>query len=373
MVLEVECVVIGAGVVGLAVAARLAEQGREVLILERESSFGTVTSARNSEVIHAGIYYRPGSRKARLCVQGKQLLYEYCEQRGVAYRRCEKLIVASSAKQLVQLEQIRNNAKANGVSDLSLLDARQACALESELDCCGALLSPSTGIVDSHALMLSLLGDAENHSATLVNQAEVVCVDYDPVSKSHQLNIVQAGESSTLRSRFVVNAAGHGACAIAATMSRLPKHLQPEAVYYKGNYFSLLGRSPFSRLIYPVPEQGGLGVHITFDLGGKARFGPDVEKVDEENYQVDPHRCRKFYSAIRQYWPGLSDNSLEPDYAGIRPRIMYKQQLYEDFLIQDTAQHGLPGLVNLFSIESPGLTASLAIANDVATRLEARH
>jgi L-2-hydroxyglutarate oxidase LhgO len=352
------------------VAAQLSVQGREVLILERENSFGMATSARNSEVIHAGIYYRPGSLKAKLCVQGKHAMYRYCQERAVAHKRCGKLIVATSTSQVRQLAAISKNAQANGVDDLGLLTAEQACALEPDLHCHAALLSPSTGIVDSHALMLSLLGDAENSGATLVTQAVVSAVEHDSARQCHSVHVNQAGESSTLRTRYLINAAGHGACAIAASMQQLPEALRPQPVYYKGNYFSLQGRAPFNRLVYPVPEQGGLGVHITIDLAGKARFGPDVEPVNDENYQVDPERAQTFYAAIRRYWPALKDDSLMPDYAGVRPRVMYQNQLHDDFLIQDASQHTLDGLINLFSIESPGLTASLAIAQEVSSRLE---
>lgn len=371
--LDFECVVVGAGVVGLAVAAELARGGMEVLILEAESGFGTVTSARNSEVIHAGIYYRPGSLKALHCVQGKHALYRYCEERFVDHRRCGKLIVATTSEQLSRLAEIRANAAANGVDDLKELDTAAACAMEPELDCCGALFSPSTGIIDSHHFMLSLLGDAENHGATLVNDAVVASAEFDALQRTFRICVDHADEPLSLTSRYLVNAAGHGACAIASTIRQLPEKLKPQPVYSKGNYFRLNGRAPFSHLVYPVPEQGGLGVHITIDLAGMARFGPDVEPVEAVNYQVDPDRSHSFYAAIRRYWPALADGSLEPDYAGIRPRIMYKGALYDDFLIQDAGEHGLPGLVNLFSIESPGLTASLSIAQAVAAAVKLNH
>lgn len=368
--MDCECVVIGAGVVGLAVAARLAEAGLEVLLLERESGFGMVTSSRNSEVIHAGIYYEPGSLKATHCVTGKQALYRYCRERNIAHSRCGKLIVATTVEQLKRLEAIAGNARLNGVGDLSMLDASDVNTLEPELDCVGALLSPSTGIIDSHGFMLSLLGDAQSHGATLVNHAEVLSVD----SKSDRQNaftvtVDQDGVQLTLQTRFVINAAGLGAPAIADTISRLPASCKPSPVYFKGNYFRLAQRAPFKRLVYPVPETGGLGVHVTIDLSGMARFGPDVESADDLNYEVNPERSRLFYAAIRRYWPALPDESLEPDYAGIRPRILYQGTLFDDFMIQDYSQHGLPGLINLFSIESPGLTASLAIADTVAQRL----
>jgi L-2-hydroxyglutarate oxidase LhgO len=362
--------VIGAGVVGLAVAARLAEAGVEVLLLERERGFGMVTSSRNSEVIHAGIYYKPGSLKATHCVAGKQALYRYCADRNIAYSRCGKLIVATTTEQLKCLEAIAGNARLNGVRDLSILDACDVNALEPELECVGALLSPSTGIIDSHGFMLSLLGDAENHGATLVNRAEVLKIDCSSNQRSaFTITVDQDDVQLQLQTRFVINAAGLDATAIADTISQLPASCKPTPVYFKGNYFRLVHKAPFKRLVYPVPETGGLGVHVTIDLSGMARFGPDVEPADDLNYEVDPERSRLFYAAIRRYWPALPDESLEPDYAGIRPRILYQGNLFDDFMIQDHSVHHLPGLINLFSIESPGLTASLAIADTVAQRL----
>lgn len=363
-----ECVVIGAGVVGLAVAACLSRRGYEVILLEREKSFGTVTSSRNSEVIHAGIYYRPGSLKARLCVRGKQALYAYCKSRHIDHRRCGKLIVATSDSQLQMLGKIRANATANGVSDLSELSAERAQNLEPALQCTGALLSPSTGIIDSHAFMLSLLGDAENHGAIMVGNAFVQSISYDETNRVYTLHIDNDGPT-TLQSPFVVNAAGHGACAVASSILQMPEAKRPEAIYLKGNYFRLDAAAPFSRLVYPVPEEGGLGVHITLDLAGMARFGPDVEPISTEDYAVNPQRAMNFYAAVRNYWPELPDGVLLPDYSGIRPRIRYQQKLHDDFLIQLPQEHGLPGLINLFGIESPGLTASLALAEYVADNI----
>ncbi|MBX2881306.1 MAG: NAD(P)/FAD-dependent oxidoreductase [Granulosicoccus sp.] len=368
---DFECVVIGAGVVGLAIAASLAQCGRDVLLIERESEIGTATSARNSEVIHAGIYYRPGSLKARLCVQGKHALYRYCRDRAINYRRCGKLIVASSTAQHRQLAAIKKNARANGVDDLEELDADRARAMEPQLRGTAALYSPSTGIIDSHALMLSLLGDAENHGAMLLPCAHVDAVAQIAKTQVFSITVTQDECTQQLTCRYLINAAGHGACAIANTIEGIPESQKPRPVYYKGNYFRLLGPSPFSRLVYPVPQEGGLGVHITFDLAGQARFGPDVEPVEQVSYQVDPHRSDAFYEAIRQYWPALADCTLEPDYAGIRPRIIYQGRLHEDFLIQDSSEHSLAGLINLFSIESPGLTACLSIAEEVSNRLSA--
>lgn len=369
MSVDCECVVIGAGVVGLAVAARLAQHGHEVIILDAEADFGTVTSARNSEVIHAGIYYAQDSLKARYCVRGKQLLYRYCKERHIPFRRCGKLIVATSDSQLEQLEQIKQRAHKNGVDDLASLTSGQAQTLEPSLACTGALLSPSTGILDSHAFMVSLLGDAQNHGAVLVCQTRVNSISYRGQNKGYELSI-EGDEQNTLSSRYVINAAGHGACALANTIVQMPQASRGQAVMLKGNYFSLVVPSPFERLVYPVPEEAGLGVHLTLDMAGRARFGPDVEPIEYENYEVDPARGLGFSDAIRKYWPGLPDDALLPDYSGIRPRIRFNGKLYPDFLIQGPSQHGLPNLMNLLSIESPGLTASLAIAAHVSTMLK---
>lgn len=360
---DCECVVIGAGVVGLAVAAELAKSGREVLILEREASFGTITSARNSEVIHAGIYYPADSLKARFCVEGKQQLYHYCEERHIAHRRSGKLIVATTDAQVAQLASIKARASANGVNDIQRISAADAQAMEPELKCLAALYSPSTGIVDSHALMVSLLGDAQNNGAVLACSAPVEQISRLP-HDGYALTV--GGEDPMqLSCNWLVNAAGHGACALADSLTALAENFRPKPYMLKGNYFRLNGRAPFSRLIYPVPEAGGLGVHITLDLGGQARFGPDVEPVESEEYAVDPARSKDFYKAIRQYWPLLPEGALTPDYAGIRPKINWHDKPYNDFLIQSPSDHGLAGFINLFGIESPGLTSCLAIAEHV--------
>ena len=350
--------------VGLAIAAKLAEAGRDVLLLEREASFGTITSARNSEVIHAGIYYQAGSLKAQFCVEGKQQLYRYCAQRGIEHKRCGKLIVATSEEQVARLSTIHAHAQANGVADIQLLSAKAAQVMEPSLTCHAALFSPSTGVIDSHGLMLALLGDAENHGAVMATRAPVERLIPDVSGEGYTLH-VGGDEAMQLSCKWVINATGHGACALARSLSSLPESHCPEPVMLKGNYFSLLGKAPFSRLIYPVPEPGGLGVHITIDLGGQARFGPDVEQVDTEHYAVDPTRSRDFYEAVRQYWPALPDDALTPDYAGIRPKIRWRDKLQQDFLIHSPNDHGLPGLINLFGIESPGLTSCLAIADYV--------
>lgn len=359
----VDCIVIGAGVVGLAIARRLAQDGRETLLLERESAFGTITSSRNSEVIHAGIYYPQGSLKARLCVRGRELLYSYCEQYGVHYRRSGKLIVATATSQNAELEKIQAAAQRNGVDDLQPLDQAQTLKLEPALNCTAALLSPSTGIIDSHAYMLSLLGQAENAGATLVCMSAVTRL----VPEADGI-VMYAGEGDdeiAIKARCIVNSAGLEAPAIAGRVEGFPAEHLARAWYAKGSYFTLTGRAPFSRLIYPVPEPGGLGVHLTLDLAGQARFGPDVEWVEQPEYQVDLRRADRFYDVIRAYWPGLADGSLAPGYAGIRPKISGPGMPAADFYIGGPEVHGMPGLINLFGIESPGLTASLAIADDV--------
>ncbi|HEX4505725.1 MAG TPA: NAD(P)/FAD-dependent oxidoreductase [Alphaproteobacteria bacterium] len=359
---EIDCVVIGAGVVGLAIARAIAMAGRETLILEREHLFGSGVSARNSEVIHAGIYYPEGSLKARLCVAGRALLYDYCRDHKIAHRQCGKLIVAVSGEQSAA-EAIRQRAARNGVDDLVRLTAAQAQRLEPELNCTAALLSPSTGIVDGHGLMLSLLGDAEAHGAVIAYGAGVTRLE----PRGGRIAVTVSGEDApSLSARLVVNSAGLDAVAVARRIEGFPPHHIPRAWLAKGNYFTLSGKSPFSRLIYPMPEPGGLGTHLTLDLGGQAKFGPDIEWVDRPDYTVDPARLEKFQMAIRRYWPGLKDGRLIPGYAGIRPKIAGPGEPDADFRIDGPETHGVPGIVNLFGIESPGLTASLAIGQEVA-------
>jgi L-2-hydroxyglutarate oxidase LhgO len=366
---RVECVVVGAGVVGLAVARRLAQAGIEVIVVEAAGDIGTGTSSRNSEVIHAGIYYPPGSLMARLCVAGRQALYAYCEDHGVPYRRCGKLIVATAENEREKLASIKSHAEANGVDDLSVLSGAEARALEPALDCVGALLSPSTGIVDSHAYMLALRGDIEEAGGALAFHAPLRHAS--AVADGFELDIGIDAPLS-LHCRLLINAAGLDAPAVARAVDGLPLDRIPTAYYAKGNYFSCSTRAPFSRLIYPVPEPGGLGVHLTIDLGGQAKFGPDVEWVDSVNYTVDPARAERFYPAIRRYWPALPDGALTPSYAGIRPKIVSPAVARQDFLIQGADAHGVGGLINLFGIESPGLTSSLAIADEVARLADAR-
>lgn len=359
---QVDSVVIGAGVVGLAVARALARTGHEVLVLEAASVIGSGTSSRNSEVIHAGIYYPKGSLKARLCVQGKALLYDYCLAHGVSHRRCGKLIVATAAEQVAQLEQIRQKAMDNGVTDLVLLSQAELEALEPDLRCQAALLSPSTGIIDSHGLMLALQGDLEQASGWVVLNTQVLRA----VCGVSGIELVLS-DGMRLSSRTVVNAAGLQAPALAARFDGLdPAHVPP-AFYAKGHYFSLRGRAPFSHLIYPVPEEAGLGVHLTLDLGGQAKFGPDVQWVGPaDDLSVDPARGDGFYAEVRKYWPALPDGALHPAYSGIRPKITGPGAPAADFWIQGPATHGVAGLVNLFGIESPGLTSALAIGHHVA-------
>ena len=355
---------VGAGLVGLAVARALALAGREVVILEAEDAVGTHTSSRNSEVIHAGIYYPQGSLKARACVAGRERLYAYCAARGVPHRRCGKLIVATDGAQEGELEALRRKAHANGVTDVAHVSVAEARTMEPELACVAALHSPSTGIIDSHALMLAYLGDAENAGAVLALKSPLERA----VARPGGIELHVAG-AEPLLAGALVNCAGLTAPEVARRIEGYPAALAPRQLYAKGNYYSLARRAPFSRLVYPVPEPGGLGVHVTLDLGGRARFGPDVEWVEAVDYRVDPARAARFYSAIRRYWPGLPDGALEPGYAGIRPKISAQGEPAADFVLQGPRAHGVAGLVNLFGIESPGLTASLALADHVAAQL----
>jgi L-2-hydroxyglutarate oxidase LhgO len=360
--INVDCVVIGAGVVGLAVARRLAQSGRETLVLEAADAIGTATSARNSEVIHAGIHYRGGSLKARLCVAGRDLLYRYCDSHGVEVRRCGKLIVATTDAQVAKLSALETAARQNGV-DLQCLDQREALRLEPELRCVAALWSPSTGIVDSHAFMLALQADLERFGGTVLLGTPVQSGRVG--SKSIGLS---AGRDvpDELNASLVINCAGLDAQRLARRFEGLDAKTIPELYYAKGSYYGIDGRVPFRRLIYPVPEDGGLGVHLTLDLAGRARFGPDVEWVADIDYRVDPKRAERFYDAIRAYWPLLPSGSLRPDYAGIRPKLQRPGSPAQDFTIQGPESHGVPGLINLYGIESPGLTAALAIGDYVA-------
>ncbi|WP_273500951.1 NAD(P)/FAD-dependent oxidoreductase [Paracoccus sphaerophysae] len=363
---RVGCIVIGAGVVGLAAARALALRGVELVILERAAAIGTETSSRNSEVIHAGIYYPQDSLKARLCVAGRRMLCDYAAARDVPHRRCGKLIVATSAAQVATLDAIRAQAAANGVA-LQPLTAPEAQALEPALACHAALMSPDTGIVDSHALMAALLADAEEAGALLALGTEVTGVT--PEARGFVVHTRSGSEDFALAADRVVNAAGLWASEVAARIEGLgPAHV-PQIRYARGSYYAAPGRAVFSRLIYPVPEPGGLGVHLTLDLGGAMRFGPDVEWIDAIDYRVNPTRRAHFETEIRRYWPGLPADALAPTYCGIRPKISGPGEPAADFRLDGPDRHGVSGLVNLFGIESPGLTASLAIAETVADLL----
>ncbi|MET0209924.1 MAG: NAD(P)/FAD-dependent oxidoreductase, partial [Burkholderiaceae bacterium] len=361
---RVDAVVIGAGVVGLAIGRAFALRGLETIVLERANAIGTGTSSRNSEVIHAGIYYPAGSLKARLCVAGKQLLYAYCESHGVEHKRCGKLLVATNDAQHAKLAQIQAQAARNGVLDLVPLDAAAVHAMEPALNAVSALHSPSTGIVDSHGLMLALQGDMEAHGGALALLSSVEAID-----SGGAMHVVSVGGEAAMElgARYVVNAAGLWAPGLATHIAGLAPERIPEARYAKGNYFSLAGRAPFTHLIYPIPEEAGLGVHLTLDLAGQARFGPDVEWItpatpDDIDFRVDPSRAAGFEAAIRAYWPGLPEGALQPAYSGVRPKLQSPGESAHDFVLQGPAEHGIAGLMNLYGIESPGLTSSLALA-----------
>lgn len=367
MSVDIECVVIGAGVVGLAVAREMARAGDEVLLIEAGEAIGMGTSSRNSEVIHAGIYYPAGSLKAQLCVEGRHKLYDYCASHGVETRRLGKLIVAKDQAQMAGLKTLLERGLNNGVDDLRLLDQQQALDLEPALACVAALYSPSTGIVDSHALMLALQGDAEAAGANVVFHTPLLRARV--TADGFVLELGGTAQMS-LSCRRLINAAGLQAPALARRIKGLAPQSVPADYLCKGNYFSLAGRAPFRHLIYPAPQAAGLGIHMTLDLAGQARFGPDVEWVEHEDYRVDPARAEAFYPAIRNYWPGLPDHSLQPSYSGIRPKICAPGETARDFLISSRAEHQVPGLINLFGIESPGLTSCLAIAGRVRELIE---
>ena len=362
-----QCIVVGAGVIGLAIARELARRGREVYVLEAESVIGAGVSSRNSGVIHAGLYYAPDSIKARVCVAGKQALYRFCESFGVAHERCGKLVVATEPDQVQALGALAERARNNGVGDLRWLDPAAARDLEPAVTCEAALLSPSSGIIDVHEYLLALHGDAERHGATVVFGTP--CVGGEIDDAGIQLEVGGA-DPTRLRCDCLVNAAALGAQGLARRLRGLAPRTIPPLHYAKGNYFQLRGPAPFGRLIYPVPSDAWLGVHVGLDLAGRCRFGPDIHWVDELDYDVDATRAETFYASIRRFWPGLPDHSLQPDYTGIRPKLTPHGVPTRDFVIQSAADHGVAGLVNLYGIESPGLTASLAIAEHVATLLE---
>lgn len=362
----VDTIVVGAGVIGLACARRLALAGLETVVLEKESRFGQGISSRNSEVIHAGLYYDPASLKARLCREGREQLYAYCQTRHVDHRRTGKWVVATQPSQVGKLEALRDNAFRNGVVDVQMVDGREARALEPELTCVAALASPSTGIVDSHGLMTALLADFENAGGTIVYRAPVLGGRMN--SGGIEVTLDDA-EKTQIQAGRLINCAGLDAPVLAFRLEGFPADHVPRRSFAKGTYFSLSGKSPFSRLIYPLPEPGGLGVHLTLDIQGQARFGPDVQWVAAPEYAVDSSRIADFVRAIRQYWPACAPERLNPAYVGIRPKLGSPEAPAQDFVIQDEDTHGVPGLVNLFGIESPGLTSCLSLADEVAKRL----
>lgn len=360
----VDAVVIGAGVVGLAIARALSRRGLDTLILEANPNIGAETSSRNSEVIHSGLYYPPGSLKARLCVEGREKLYRFCEQHGIEHQHCGKLIVAASQSQRAELLRLQAVAQSNDVP-VTLLDSGQAASLEPGICCAGALQSPTTGIVDSHSLMLAILAQAQSHGASIACNSRVTAL----APAGDRILIGVNDEPPLVKARRVINSAGLQATHIARLLEGFPAAWIPTLRFAKGTYFSLAGPAPFRHLVYPVPEPGGLGIHLTLDLAGRARFGPDVEWVSVPAYDVDPARAERFYPAIRSYWPALPEGSLVPAYAGVRPKIVGPREPAADFRIDDPVQHGYRGMVNLFGIESPGLTACLAIADEVAQRI----
>jgi L-2-hydroxyglutarate oxidase LhgO len=361
----VDCIVIGAGVVGLAIARSLAVQGREVLVLETEDRIGSVTSARNSEVIHAGIYYPPRSKKAALCVEGKSLLYRYCLEHGIPHRRCGKLIVAADDGEVGRLKDIQATGIASGVTDLKLISGADAQDLEPQLQCHAALLSPSTGIVDSHQYMLALEGDIEASGGAIALRSTFVAATPTAAGLRVRVDTAESG-SIELDCRILINAAGLEAQAVARAVDGLPLDLIPPQHLAKGSYFILEGKAPFDRLIYPLPTSASLGLHYSVDLGGQARFGPDVEWVDAVDYRVDDNRVAAFEASIRRYFPALGPGALHAGYAGVRPKIVGPGAAAGDFVVQGPGEHRIAGLFNLFGIESPGLTSSLAIGRYVA-------
>jgi L-2-hydroxyglutarate oxidase LhgO len=368
---RVDAVVIGAGVVGLAAARALAQAGRETVVLEAQTAIGQGVSSRNSEVIHAGLYYRPGSLKARLCVRGKELLYPFCEAGGVGHRRCGKLTVAQNDAELAALRSLQERAAANKVP-VQWLGAAQARQLEPALSCVAALLSPSTGIVDSHGFMSAVQGDLESAGGMIAFASQAVAA---ALGSSGDHHVVVTADGTELATRVIVNSASLHACALARKFAGLPSRFVPREYFAKGNYFALTGRSPFGHLIYPAPADAWLGVHLTLDLGGQAKFGPDIEWLDiarpeDIDYAVDPRRAEAFHAEVRRYWPGLPDGALQPSYSGVRPKIHGPHEEAPDFRIDGPQLHGVPGLVNLFGIESPGLTSALAIGEYVAALLE---
>jgi L-2-hydroxyglutarate oxidase LhgO len=359
--------------VGLAVAAAFARNGKEVLVIEAATAIGTGTSSRNSEVIHAGMYYPTGSLRHRMCVAGRRLLYPYLEARGVAHQKHGKLIVATSDAEVAKIESIHATGQRNGVEGLELISAAAATAWEPELRCTAALWSPETGVIDSHGYMLALQGEIEDHGGAIARRTAVEWIE--PIAGGFRVSTGDA-DAAVVTCHQLVNSAGLYAQRVAHGTEGLADGHIPKLVLAKGSYFGCAGRPAFSRLIYPAPVEGGLGVHVTIDLGGRMRFGPDVEWLsnndpDAVDYTVDPARAQSFYAAIRRYWPGLPEGAITPDYSGCRPKLSGPGEPAADFRIDGPEVHGIDGLVNLFGIESPGLTSSLAIAEEVRKRLDA--
>ncbi len=364
MIDTVDTIIIGAGVIGLAVARRAALAGREVVVLEAADAIGTGISSRNSEVIHAGLYYPEDSLKGLLCRPGRDQLYDYCRSHGIPHKRLGKLVVATAENEIEALDTLMETAKANGVEDLVRLSVEEAKEMEPRLTCHGAILSPSTGIIDSHAYMLSLQGDAEAEGGVIALSSPFTGARLED---SGDITVRTGGAGAmTLECRQLVNAAGLSANVTALAIEGLDAKTIPPLYYAKGNYFTLSGKSPFERMIYPVPVQAGLGTHSTLDMAGQTKFGPDVEWADSLDYTVNPDRAKKFYTAIRRYWPDLPDGALQPGYVGVRPKLVAEGEARGDWVIHGPETHGITGLVNLFGIESPGLTSSLAIADHVA-------
>lgn len=362
-----QVLVIGAGVVGLAAGRAAAQAGHDVVVAEAANAIGTGTSSRNSEVIHAGLYYPTGTWRARHCVRGRRLLYEYCASHGVPHRKLGKLVVATDEAGLKKIESIHKQALINEVENVELIGGNAARAMEPELSCLGALVSPETGIIDSHAYMLALRGDIEDAGGAIALNAPVERI----ARRDGQWEVTFGRDAGTFVFDAVINCAGHGAQAVARRTEGYPETRVPRLVLAKGSYFSYAGRPAFSQLIYPAPVEGGLGIHVTLDMAGRMRFGPDVEWIEHEDYSVDPRRAAVFYDLIRTYWPALRDGTLSPDYSGIRPKITGKGEGQRDFYVDGPRDHGLPNLVHMFGIESPGLTSSLSLGREVVSYLDA--
>jgi L-2-hydroxyglutarate oxidase LhgO len=363
-----QVLVVGAGIVGLAVARAAALRGHDVIVAEATGGIGNGVSSRNSEVAHAGIYYPTASLRARHCVRGRRMLYEFCASHGVAFNKCGKLIVATDQAELAKVEMLLAQGLTNGVEGLEMIGGNAARALEPELACIGALSSPESGVIDSHGYMLALWGDLEDHGGSIAFETPVERMSYTSAQWHVQFGGRDAG---SVAFDAVINSAGLGAQALARCIEGYPADKVPPLILAKGNYFAFSGRPVFSRLIYPTPVDGGLGVHVTLDLAGRMRFGPDVEWIDHESYTVDSRRADSFYAHIRGYWPGLPEGTLVPDYCGVRPKLTGPGDKPADFLIVGEPEHGMPRLINLFGIESPGLTSSLSLAEEIVGHLEA--